>query len=87
MLNHLNAHWDIYLKHQSTILISCTHAHFSLLLFHCHYYYSLPYSFIFVHTCGLSLKHSEIQLKLVKHGVFPIVSVQVQHGEPGNMHL
>ena len=42
----------------------------------------LSYSFLlfFVHTCDLSLKHSEIQPKLVKHGVFPFVSVQVQHG-------
>ena len=24
--------------------------------------------------------------KISEHGVFPLVSVQVQHGEPGNMH-
>ena len=42
--------------------------------------------FIFVHTCDLFLRHSEIQPKLVKHGAFPLVSVQVWHGEPGNFH-
>ena len=24
--------------------------------------------------------------RISEHGVFPLVSVQVQHGEPGNMH-
>ena len=32
-------------------------------------------------------KHTaNIQMKISEHGAFPLVSVRVWHGEPGNMH-
>ena len=49
-------------------------------------FYHICLFLFFVHTCDLSLKYSEIQPKLLKHGAFPLVSVWLRHREPGNLH-
>ena len=51
------------------------------------YYYHYFISHFLVHTCVIFHKqHTEIQSVISEHGAFPLVSVWVQHGEPGNMH-
>ena len=55
--------------------------------------FNCPVSTRWLNNCALAhkkktfgLHHLPLGEKNVKYKMFPLVSVQVQHGEPGNMH-
>ena len=65
-------------------LLSTTNFYYSLISSSFYYYLSL---FICTYPHNLSrVAYCKYKSKISEHGAFPLVSVQVWHGEPGNMH-
>ena len=57
-------------------------------MFATYYYHYFLFRIFCTYLCDFFFhkKHTEIQSIISEHGAFPLVSVWVQHGEPGNLH-